>query len=132
MNDENKQQPDANQGEPDTIRQIKSAQTLITISTIAAPVSLLFGGVLLSSAAIVCGIVGMRKLGKIQAHGQQERNAIQVALKSARMAIVMSGIALALNAVSMMWFLESGGMSIIDGTTTTQTPEATPSSSIWG
>ena len=120
------------QKELNALQKVKSAQTLITAATIAAPVSLIFGGVLLSSLALVCGVVGYRRLSGVETSRVQDSNAVEAAKKSARMALVMCGVALALNAVSMAVFLQSGGMGIIDGAGATQSPEATPSPSVWG
>lgn len=48
--------------EAKALNDLKNAQTLITISVIAAPVSLIIGGVLLAAVALVCGLVAFAKI----------------------------------------------------------------------
>ncbi len=140
------------QNEQDTLelmRKIKSAQTLITVATIAAPVSLLFGGVLLSSIALVCGWIGYRRLKSIPIRTQQEIEAIHVAGKSARMTLIMCVIALCLNAASMVMMypvylemLESGEITTwtdmfnafgsSSGDPSGALPDASGPSAVWG
>ena len=96
-------------------REIKSAQTLVMIANIAGPVSLFIGGVLLGSVGLVCGIVGYRKLSAL-AKKTTEVAAIASRLRrSSIIGMVICGIAIVLNAVSMYYFfpeflamLESG------------------------
>ena len=138
MNEDQNQQQNQQGDSFKTIKEIKSAQTFITVATIAAPVSLLFGGVLLSSIALICGIVGQRKLKSIHPKTAQEKAAIQVALKSVRMALIMCAIALVLNAVSMYFMyptyleiLESGDTSALQGGSAQPSSNSQPSS-VWG
>ena len=122
-----------NHNEKTSFEQIKSAQTMITIATIAAPVSLIFGGVLLSSIALICGFVGRKRLSKVSAANAHEAAAIQSAAKSVKMAIIMCVIALSLNLISayMMYpayleLLQTTGVSDL-----TMNPGES-SGSIWG
>ena len=138
LNGENRDHDSENATFLSTVERIKSAQKLITIATIAAPVSLLIGGVLLSSIALICGIIGMRRLRSINAKTAHEMNAIQPALRSARMTLIMCGIALALNAVSLAMMYPTY-MEILQGETLTNldsagitTNDGGQESSIWG
>lgn len=45
------------------LRQLSSAQTLITIALISAPVSLVVGGILLSIVSVICAFVARSKIG---------------------------------------------------------------------
>lgn len=92
-----------NQATLDAIDQIKKAQRFITIATIAAPVSLFIGGTLLSGIALILGIIGYSKLKKLPLTAARQGEIVNAAMRSARMAMVMCGIALALNVVSMMY-----------------------------
>ena len=47
------------------MQQLRSCQTLTTIALIGAPVSLLVGGVALSTAALVCAIVAFVRMRRL-------------------------------------------------------------------
>lgn len=143
QNENNGIQTPNNDSNLEKMRQIKSAQTLVTVATIAAPVSLLFGGTLLSSVALICALVGRSKLNKISG-GSEIAEVLAVAAKSTRMTIIMCVIALALNIFSMVTMypvyleaLESGDLSNLIPFGSSAESGSLPSagnqpSSVWG
>ena len=58
-------QPSADGG----LRQLKSAQTLVTVATIAGPLSLLIGGVVLSGVGVICALMAFVKTRRVIAEG---------------------------------------------------------------
>ena len=54
--------PTNGSSESERLTLLKSAQTLVTISIIGGPVSLIIGGVLLSTIALICGILAFTKI----------------------------------------------------------------------
>ncbi len=85
------------------MRDYKSIQVLASISLIGGPLSLLFGGVLLSAASLVCGIIAMVMLRGPKVRAAQTGNdAIEQSLtRQAIIGLAVSGIALVLNAVAL-------------------------------
>ena len=47
------------------LRELKKAQTMVMVASVAGPVSLFIGGVLLSGVGLVCAIIALRKLNKL-------------------------------------------------------------------
>lgn len=81
-----------------------SARKFITASQVAAVVSLIVGGVLLSSIAVVLAIIGFRKLNDI-AQGHTDQIEVHFALRrSGILAIGISAAALIINVVSLIFF----------------------------
>ncbi|RDB68992.1 hypothetical protein C1876_08075 [Eggerthella sinensis] len=75
------------------------------ISSVAGPVSLFIGGVLLSAVGLVCGIVAFRKLVALAA---RQTNVAAVASRLKRSAIVgmaVCGVAFVLNAIAFYLML---------------------------
>lgn len=94
--------PSPNMGD---LYDLKKAQTLVMVASIAGPVSLFVGGVLLSTVGLVCGIVAYRKLLKL-ADKHSDVAALAMRLKrSSIVGMVVCGIALALNAISLYLML---------------------------
>lgn len=50
------------------LRELKKAQTMVMVASVAGPVSLFIGGVLLSGVGLVCAIIALRKLKIGRAH----------------------------------------------------------------
>lgn len=124
-------QPNAND-----LKDLKTSQTLVMVASIAGPVSLFIGGVLLSTVGLVCAIIGLRKLSVLS--GRQTGIAA-MALRFKRSAIiglVVCGIALILNAISfylmfpvILDMVESGDYAGLISDTGTG---AAGSTSTWG
>ena len=110
MNDENNNMPEApNPGEDasganheppnETLRQLKSTQTLVTVAAISGPVSLLIGGVLLAGIAVIAGILAVVKVGKLSQNSSSEyADLVQKVKRSALVALTISVAAFVLNA----------------------------------
>ncbi|MEG1513163.1 MAG: hypothetical protein RR362_05535 [Raoultibacter sp.] len=58
-------QPVLPQPSPQEMKMLKNAQTMVIAGNIAGPVSLMFGGVLLSSIALIIEIIACTKLSKL-------------------------------------------------------------------
>lgn len=112
-----------------------SARKFITASQVAAVVSLVIGGVLLSSIAVVLAIIGFRKLNEI-ARGHTDQIEAHFALRrSGILAIGISVAALIINAVSLIFFypmvvesLSAGGFGGLFPGGTSTAPSPAPSS----
>lgn len=90
------------QFDPMVYRQLKTAQTLITISIFAGPISLIIGGVLLSSAALVCAIIGYVKLRRIKRNSHAPMDVVRSLNTQAILALVVSIVAFGLNLYSFI------------------------------
>ena len=82
------------------LRQLKTIQNLNTVAFIAGPVSLLFGGLLLSIISIVCAIVAFIMIGRIISSGSNGEVEMTLRRQSI-IALVITGIALVINGI---WF----------------------------
>lgn len=82
------------------LRELKKSQTMVMVASIAGPVSLFIGGVLLSSVGFVCAIVAFRKLKKLIAKHTDVSVLAQRLKRSAIVGMAVCGVAFALNAIS--------------------------------
>lgn len=140
------------------MKDYKSIQVLASISMIGGPLSLLFGGVLLSTAAVVCGIVALVLLRGLKAQNgasgsvpASDEAIAQNLMRQALIGVAVSAVALVLNAVAlatvmpaMLDALQTGDYSsLLNGSANTGSSassafdagsSATPQSSgsIWG
>lgn len=89
----------------DDMRDLKKSQTLVMVASIAGPVSLFIGGMLLSAAGFICGIIGFRKLGKLTTKQTDVAKMAQRLKRSSIVGIVVCGVAFALNAVAFYLML---------------------------
>lgn len=118
------------------MRDLKTAQSLALIASIAGPVSLFIGGILLGSAGLVCGIIGFRKLNRLIAKQNDVAKAAARIKRSSIIGMCVCGVAIVLNAVSMYFMypvilemLETGDFSGLSAGTGTGAAE---SNSVWG
>lgn len=83
---------------------MKTIQTLASVSLIGGPLSLIIGGVALSTAALVCGIIALVAVrGKGAATDETMTDAIrQTLMRQAIIGIAMSGIAVVMNVATIM------------------------------
>ena len=121
-----------------------SARRLITIAQISALVSLLFGGVVLSTISIIVAIVGYRKLSFIAANYSKEPALQGMIRRPGALAIIMSVFALVLNIISLiaiypliMQALQSGDISSLFQSSSSQlstapAPTPSPGDSLFG
>lgn len=82
------------------LRELKKSQTMVMVASIAGPVSLFIGGVLLSGVGLVCAIVAFRKLKKLIAKHTDVSMLAQRLKRSAIVGMAVCGVAFALNAIS--------------------------------
>ena len=123
--------------EPEEARQLKTAQTLMAIAGIGGPVSIFFGGTLLSTVASVCGILAVvkyqkliKKGGSAAALAQRMRIAAAGACGVSCLALVMNVISLIMVWSMLMEIIESGDISsILQGS---ESASSGTGNSIWG
>lgn len=118
-----------------------SARSMANAAKIMALVSLVIGGVFLSSAALVVSMLAYRKTSQLITSGQQATLGGQLDMlsRSVRASVVVSILALALNAIAL-WLLlpvisdvmQTGDYSTIFGSSQQASPSTGSSSSIWG
>lgn len=133
----NEQNEDRRQQE--RLQQLKSCQTLTTIALIGAPVSLLFGGLALSTAALVCAIVALVKLRKIVTPDDMPGSLERTLYTQALIALVISIVAMTLTVVALIYMfgaimeaMQTGDISRLFDAASSVTPqEPSPDVSIW-
>lgn len=79
---------------------LKKAQTLVMVASVAGPVSLFIGGVLLSTVGLVCAVFAYRKLARLVEKRTDVAAAARRLKRSAIVGLAVCGIALVLNAIS--------------------------------
>lgn len=83
--------------------QLRSSQTLIMIAFISAPVSIMIGGVLLSSVALICSIIAYRKIRNVIGP-EDTKGTVGYSLASqSRIALILSIVTLVLNAIAFIY-----------------------------
>ena len=120
--------------------EFQSTRRMISAAQIMSLVSLVIGGVLLSSAALVVAIIAYRKVSNRVRSTKPETNTPWVLLKkTCIVAIAMSCIALAANTASMVLFyptfiqaLQTGDFSSYLGMNGLSNPGTSSSGSFWG
>lgn len=80
--------------------ELKKAQNFVIAASIMAPVSMIIGGALLSTAALVCAILSMTKVRKLLWAAEPVRSLASRLNKACIVAIAVSSIALLLNVIS--------------------------------
>lgn len=116
-------------------------RNMIAAAQIMALVSFIIGGVILSAAALVVAVFAYRKVTFASAGATGEDASTYWALvkRSATIALVLSGVALAVNAVSLMLFypmfmqmLQSNDYAWLFGEGYSSGNGSSSTSSIWG
>lgn len=123
----------------ESLQEIKSAQTLITIATIGAPVSLLIGGVLLSTISIICAIVAYTKLKKVMPDGSAPHPLVVKVVRSAVYAacfglgaLILNGLSMAMMMPAVMEYMNTGSMDSLNNMLGGQAGSSNSTSSVWG
>lgn len=120
----------------DDERRLRSIRTKITIAYVAGPVSLLIGGLLLGTVGLICGIIAYRSIAALQSKSPEVAAAALSMKKSAITGMVISAIALALNAISLIALYPVIAEMIDSGMLTVSGVEGAGSSSsassVWG
>lgn len=138
MNEDNKNVLSEEQSKAFAMQQLSSAQTLATISIIAAPVSLIIGGLPLGIVALICGLVALSKVRS--AMRVDEANAIAANLqRQVTLGIAVSAISLVLNAVSLILimpafieYMQTGDLDkLVSSLGNTASTSSSASTSVW-
>lgn len=132
-------EPTDNESQQVRLQSLKSCQTLTTIALIGAPVSLIFGGVALGIAALVCAIVSFMKLRKLVTPSDEPGSLARTLYTQAIIALVISIVAMALNVVAFIYMfgaimdaMQSGDVSkLFDAAGNATQQDASSSTSIW-
>lgn len=143
--DMNAHQPQPSQqpnGEPNehAIRQLSSAQTLITVCLISAPVSLLIGGALLSAVALICaGIAYSKVRDAIRVQGGEPSYVAARLRSQSRIAIIIAAITLVINIVylivimpAVIEVMRTGDVQQLFGSLGASQQSSSSSASVWG
>ena len=85
------------------MQQLRNCQTLTTIALIGAPVSLLVGGVALSTAALVCAIVAFVRMRRLVDPDDVPGSVGRTLYVQSVVALVASCVALGFNAVAFVF-----------------------------
>ena len=121
-------------------RKLASARKLITFANIAGPVSLIIGGVLLSTAGLICSLIARSRINTMLKEQPQDRvfsqKVMQVA-KPGAIALIICTIALVLNVISLALVMpavleasQTGNLTTLFGGGAVNT--AGTSTSTWG
>ena len=104
------------------IADFESARKLITYAQIAAIVSFFIGGILLSSASLVCAFIANRKLAKIAAARSSSPDVQAALMKLGVMALILAGAALIINIIALVFLypmvfdaMQSGNVNSLFG-----------------
>ena len=97
------------------LRQARTARNLTMFASIAGPVSLIIGGVVLSGAGLVCGFIAWRKLKFLATRETEVAKAAAQLRRPCIASLVMCGIAFVINAIffyfnftALLGMMESG------------------------
>ena len=85
-------------------RKLASTRKLITFANIAGPVSLIIGGVVLSTAGLICSLIARSRINtmlKEQPQDQVFSQKVMQAAKPSAIALIICTIALVLNVISL-------------------------------
>lgn len=133
-------QPPQNSGPlPNGSDEFYSVKQQITIAQACALISLLIGGVLLSSVSVIIAVMAYRKVSGRAVYQSTDKPMWEALQKTARMAIVIALIALALNAVTlivmyptMMEVVQSADYGSLFGGAQQAAPTGGTGASTWG
>lgn len=128
-----------NGAQQEKLQRMKACQTLTMVALIGAPVSLILGGVALSAAALVCGIIAFVRMRKIitpqDAPGSVERTLYVQSI----IGLGLSVVAMTMNVIAFIYMfgaimdaVQSGDASkLLDSMGNATQQDASSSTSIW-
>lgn len=100
--------------------QIRSIQTLGSVAIIASPISLVFGGFLLSLVAVICAAVGRSKLKMLSATDDVDPGIIHALDRQNKVGLVISIVTLVVNTIffivmfnTLMQVAQTGDVSLL-------------------
>ena len=84
-------------------RKLASTRKLITFANIAGPVSLIIGGILLSTAGLICSLIARSRITMLKEQPQDRvfSQKVMQAAKPGAIALIICTIALVLNVISL-------------------------------
>lgn len=130
----------------DTTSQIRSIQALSSVAIIASPVSLVFGGVLLSLVALICALIGRSKLNGLASLDSADSATLSLLTRQNKVGIIVSIAALVINVIffalafsALLQAMQSGDYSQLyqligmdpNAAQNAAAPESEPAGSIW-
>lgn len=89
----------------DMAKQLKTVQTLITIAFIVAPISLIFGGIVFSIAALVCAIIAFVKMRHVITPQDGTGSLAKSLYTQSMVALGISAAVTVINAVAFVYVL---------------------------
>lgn len=117
-------------------KRLRSIRTKITIAYVAGPISLFVGGVLLGAIGLICGFTAYRSIKHLQSKNTEVAAAALSMRKSAIRGMLICGIALALNVVTIialypmvLEMINSGDINLL---TSNGAESSSSASSVWG
>ena len=121
-------------------QKLASTRKLITFANIAGPVSLIIGGVLLSTAGLICSLIARSRINtmlKKQPQDQAFSQKVMQVAKPGAIALIICTIALVLNVISLALVMpavleasQTGNLTTLFGGGAVNT--AGTSTSTWG
>lgn len=91
-----------NASEQDKFQTLKRIQTLAIIASIAGPVSILFGGLLLNIVALIIGLVAFSRIRKFLENNPDDAKLAQPLRTTCIIALVGCSVAMVLNIVQVI------------------------------
>lgn len=129
------------------LSQLESGRKLISFTRVAAPVSLLIGGVVLSGISLICSIISYLKITRVlKRHRELDLDDYRLFIRPVKIALLMAVLALIINAAFLyveypriLEAIETGQMSALfnSGTVANTVSPGTqaapqPGSTTWG
>lgn len=121
-------------------QKLASTRKLITFANIAGPVSLIIGGVLLSTAGLICSLIARSRINTMLKEQPQDQAFSQKVMRAAKpgaIALIICTIALVLNVISLALVMpavleatQTGNLTTLFGSGAVNT--AGTASSTWG
>jgi hypothetical protein len=121
-------------------RKLASTRKLITFANIAGPVSLIIGGVLLSTAGLICSLIARLRINTMLKEQPQDQVFSQKVMQTAKpgaIALIICTIALVLNVISLALVMpavleasQTGNLTTLFGSGAVNT--AGTATSTWG
>lgn len=121
------------------LQRMKSCQTLTMIALIGAPVSLLIGGVALSTVALVCGIIAFVRMRKIITPADVPGSVERTLYVQSIIGLGLGIVAMTMNLVAFVYMfgaimdaVQSGDPSkLLDSMGNAAQPDASSGKSVW-
>ena len=121
------------------LKQMRTCQTLNMVALVGSPVSLIIGGLALSTASLVCAIVSYVKMRRIISPNDPVGSVQRTLFRQSTIALVASSVCMALNVVAfaymfgaIMQAVQTGDVSgLFDSFGTSPSESSAPSKSIW-